>query len=246
MKAFTSILCALLLPLVFCSAVFINSYRFPQSGGDPDFASVVLLLHCDGSNGSTTFTDSSSKARTMTASGAAQVDTAISQFGGGSINLAASASNYMDSSGSADFYLNADFTIELWYYPEATPNVQAVLDIGGYVSGISLRTNQTGNAFSIWIKNTVYNRSYTWTLNTWHYIAVKRSGSTISMWVNGVQVGSSITDGSALTASTPTLRIGHILAGGVFYQNRHLDEIRITNGVARDVSTVPTAAFPDS
>ena len=53
-------------------------------GGDPYFANVSLLLHCDGSDASTTFTDSSSNGHTVTASNDAQIDTAQSKFGGAS------------------------------------------------------------------------------------------------------------------------------------------------------------------
>jgi hypothetical protein len=52
--------------------------------GDPDFASVSLLLPMDGTDGSTTFTDASSNARTITTFGAAQISTAESKFGGAS------------------------------------------------------------------------------------------------------------------------------------------------------------------
>src|SRR5690606_25450842 len=50
--------------------------------GDPYWASVVLLLHMDGADGSTMFIDSSANGLTVTANGNAQIDTAQSKFGG--------------------------------------------------------------------------------------------------------------------------------------------------------------------
>jgi hypothetical protein len=52
---------------------------------DPQFGSVSLLLHGDGTNGSTTITDNSPTPKTVTAVGNAQISTAQSKFGGASI-----------------------------------------------------------------------------------------------------------------------------------------------------------------
>ena len=68
------------------SIIYINPYRFAAAGPpDPDFANVSLLLHGDGTNGSTTIVDSSSSSKTVTAVGDAQISTAQSKFGGSSI-----------------------------------------------------------------------------------------------------------------------------------------------------------------
>jgi hypothetical protein len=226
----------------------VNPYRFAPAGGtDPDFASVVLLLHCDGTNGSTTFTDDSNSAHTVTAAGTAQVDTAFQKFGTASLLLEASTANYLSIAGHADFALNADFTIEFFYRPAATANGQAMIDIGGGTSGISIRANQGGvQRLFINFKGTQYNLAYTWTVDAWHYVAVVRSGSTIRGYVDGTQVGSDATNSGTFTSATPAVRIGGVLEGSATAQLRNLDEIRITKGVARDVSVVPTAAFPDS
>jgi len=51
---------------------------------DPDVdAATMLLLHCDGTDAATTFTDSSPSAKSVTANGNAQVDTAQQKFGTG-------------------------------------------------------------------------------------------------------------------------------------------------------------------
>ena len=55
--------------------------------GDPHFANVSLLLHMNGSNGSTSFVDSGPLQKTVTAHGGAQVSTSQSKFGGGSLSL---------------------------------------------------------------------------------------------------------------------------------------------------------------
>ena len=87
--------------------------------GDTSYASVALLLHCDGSNGSTTFTDSSPTPKTVTAYGNAQISTARSQFGGASA-LFDGSGDYLLVGAAADFkHLHddsTDYTIEGWIY----------------------------------------------------------------------------------------------------------------------------------
>ena len=90
-----------------------NVWPFSQSA-DPYFSNVSLLLHMDGSNGSTTFTDNSSNGFTVTANGNAQISTAQSKWNG--------ASGYFDGAGdfltvpvNSAFELGTgDFDVELW------------------------------------------------------------------------------------------------------------------------------------
>jgi hypothetical protein len=83
---------------------------------DTNINEVSLLLHGDGTNGSTTITDSSLTPKTVTAVGNAQISTAQSKFGGASILLDGSG-DYLDvGSNSAFGYGLSDFTIETWVY----------------------------------------------------------------------------------------------------------------------------------
>ena len=52
--------------------------------GDPFYSAVSLLLPMDGTNGSTTFTDSGPNALAVTAVGNAQISTTQSKYGGAS------------------------------------------------------------------------------------------------------------------------------------------------------------------
>ena len=106
---------------------------------DPNFGQVTLLLHCDGTSGSTVFTDLSNQANIVTAQNSAQVDTSQSMFGGASLSIdGSSALGYYNSvapyasvvglttpivAGSANDITTggADFTIECWFY--ASPNL---------------------------------------------------------------------------------------------------------------------------
>ena len=87
----------------------------PANIGDTNFGDVFLLLHMDGSNGSTTITDSSSNSFSVTAYGNAQLSTTEKKFG--------TASAYFDGNSDELRFtapaLNGDFTAEAFIYPES-------------------------------------------------------------------------------------------------------------------------------
>jgi hypothetical protein len=76
-----------------------------------------LLLHCDGSDESTTITDSSpTTAHTITAVGNAKLDTAIKKFGTASLQLDGTG-DWVTAPDDADFVLSGGiWTLEGWVY----------------------------------------------------------------------------------------------------------------------------------
>jgi hypothetical protein len=213
--------------------------------GDPYWNDVSLLLHMDGSNGSTTFTDSSSNALTVTANGNAQISTAQSKFGG--------ASGYFD--GTGDFltvtnsnnvltFSSDDFTIEFWLYPLDTSTLQVFLDFRPDVQGAyPVIYVQSGTLHYYVNTGSRISASSALTTNQWQHVAVARSGTETKMYVDAVQVGSTYTDANSYDA--PTCRIATSFDS--YAANAYIDDLRITKGVARYTAnfTAPTAAFPN-
>src|SRR3990167_7227024 len=77
-------------------------------------ANVTLLLHCDGTDASTTFTDNSISSHVTTANGNAQIDTAQSKFGGAS-GLFDGTGDYLSVPNSDDWdFGTGDFTVDMW------------------------------------------------------------------------------------------------------------------------------------
>ena len=76
------------------------------AGPPPEPDTTTLLLHADGTDGSTTIIDSSLNAATMTVAGAAQIDTAQSVFGGASLRFG-SSSDYVETPAHARYDLGA-------------------------------------------------------------------------------------------------------------------------------------------
>jgi hypothetical protein len=80
----------------------------------------------------------------------------------------------------------------------------------------------------------------------WHHIACCRSGTDHRIFFDGTQQGATATDSTNYDKSDVGMVIGSAGGVGGGYSG-HLDDIRITKGVARYTSnfTAPTAAFPD-
>jgi len=227
--------------------------RLMQMGGagerDPNFANVELLLHGDGTSGSTTITDSSSNSVSMTVSGNTQIDTAVKKFGTGSIEFDGTG-DYLTAPDDAAWDLgSSDFTIETWVYPTASP-AQPII-IGQWTSSYAwvLLLSNDGNRY---LRGLLYNglfNDYVSTsalsLNSWNHCAFVRESNTVSLYLNGTSVYSTTFTGSVST-STSALSIGANSVGGSPFQG-YLDDVRVTKGVARYTSnfTVPTAPFPN-
>lgn len=224
-------------------------------GGDPSFSSVSLLLHGEGTNGSTVFTDSSSNAITVSRGGDTSLTTAIStaqfKYGSASIYNAGGANigPYFNTASSSVFnFGTGDFTVELFFYLSAlSHSVGTVFQGEAGAAGNSMALAYYGGSFVYCDQdyNVIINGGGYPASATWHHMAVARSGTSTKLFLNGTQVGSTYTD-------TRTYSISRFIFGAkASWFNSiggYFDEIRITKGVARYTAnfTPPTAAFPDS
>lgn len=206
----------------------------------------VLMLHGDGSDASTTFTDDSGNAHTFTATGNAQIDTAQSKFGGASM-LFDGTGDYLAGNADTDFsFGTGDFTIDFWVRMNGTSGERAVYSLDAssnvsfdiYFSGAApiFATNGTDRITGGALSNT-----------TWYHIALTRSGNDHRLFVDGVQVGSTYT--AANTYGAPNSgypRIGSNSFGDAF--PGWIDELRVSKGIARWTATFgpPTEAYTAS
>jgi hypothetical protein len=209
---------------------------------DPYWSNVSLLLRCDGTNGSTTFTDLSVNAHAITATGTAQVATAEKQFGTGSLSVGFSGTGYIDTPASSTFSFPGDFTIECWVKFDATQpgGTSALLELNDYNNGILVRSDSTYvNGTSI---------GWTGLINTsWRHLAITRSGSTVRWFRDGTVDSYAQTLSGTINSSNGKLRFGaDIHTSGGSPMRGYIDEIRVTKGVARYTAsfTPPAAPFP--
>ena len=215
------------------------------SFGDPDFADVSLLLHMDGSNGSTTFTDSSSNGFTVTANGDAKITTTDPKFGTGALTLDGTGDYLSLAADNAFQFGTGDFTVECWVYPNNASANAGLFQIGTGATAGSLSVNTFNSQWRVSPAGTGGANMASVTTGSWQHLAVTRSGTSVRMFINGTQVGSTLTWNDNFTQDQ--LNIGFYFSNG-FAINARIDEFRITKGVARYTSnfTAPAAAFPDS
>jgi len=234
------------------SIIYINPFQFaaaPVGPTDPDFANVSLLLHGDGTNGSTTIVDNSPSPKTVTAYGNAQISTAQSKFGGASIKFDGSG-DYLLLGGQTDFAFGLhDFTIECFYFSLGAGggNFGTIIDSRSTSSIAGRFTFYHGGTMSLTFQSQA-GAVATSALNTqqWYHLAVCRSSGVTRLFLNGVQAGS-MTDNTDYTIGTNRPIIGsNVFAGAGL--NGYIDDLRITKGVARYTSnfTPPTAPFPNA
>ena len=192
-------------------------------------ANTMLLLHCDGVDASTTFTDSATSPNTCTANGNAQIDTAQSKFDGAS-GLFDGAGDYVNVPDAAwmdfgtgaftiDFWLRFNSTGGTWNYILNDNNTETRVSIR-WRSGLGLETHIVG-----------VNNTFAWTPSTgvWYHVALVRSGTSVFAFIDGTQIGSTGTSSGNISTTNPIIiGINPALDG----LNGWLDEFRISN-VAR-------------
>ena len=194
-----------------------------------------LMLHMNGADGSTTFTDDGATGHTVTAVGNAQIDTAQSKMGG--------ASALFDGSGDrltipdhADWdFGTADWTIEMWVRFNATGSSFG-MDTG-QAAGVALGIYDTGGVpgFHIYVVGTEYYTSHSYSPSTgvWYHFCGMRTGNSLYHFIDGVQNGN-VEDvtGKNITGLTNGMTVGATLsAQGQL--NGWIDEYRVSVGVAR-------------
>jgi len=249
------------------SVIFSNTNLINLTTGDspvvvdPYFANVVLLLHCDGSDGSTTFTDNSLSAHTPVSVVAPVSITNSSGRFNGAGNF---TGGYFQYTPSTDWnFGSGNFTVECFTnFNAASAGSRAHIvgqanNIGGqYPWGLN---KQTGNTLGMAITNadttlTSAISVNTVSINTWYHVAMVRSGSNFYLWVNGVLWASMTSSQALYTNNTNRMGIGidgeyTYSYGGAFgtLMMGLMDEVRFTKGVARYTSafTPPSAPFPN-
>lgn len=202
--------------------------------GDPFYDQVVLNMHFDASDGSTTFTDQ--KGHAFTRTGLAQIDTAQSMFGGSSL-LLDGTDDFLTSPDSGDWaFGSGDFTIDCWVRFNGDPGAAGMTFVSqwdatgndrGWIFG--LNNNTLRFVYSTdGIGNTILSTAWDPVTATWYYVSVVRRGPTVYFFVNGTLLGTGTIGTASIFDSATTLQIGTQSNGADFDMNGWMDDVRIT------------------
>lgn len=213
----------------------------------PGIGSVVLLLHGNGPNGTTTFIDSSPLAQTVTAVGNASVSTSQSKFGSGSIALDG-AGDYLIIGASDSFnFGTADFTVEMFVYLTETSSQRTLIsNYADASTGWSILTYAGKYNFNCAGDPPELVQVGTIPASTWHHLAVTRANGTFRLFIDGVLDTSYAV--SKQCNSTAPLTIGRLPYINNYYYTGYIDDVRVTKGGARYTSnfTPPSQQLPDA
>lgn len=208
----------------------------------------VLGLHCDGTNGSTTFTDVCGK--TVTANGNAQISTAQYPALTGKTSSA-----YFDGSGdylsipdSANWdFGTGDFAVRVRArFSSHTTNQTLVGNYQNSTTGWSLQRRSDTNTLRLTLGDTAaIDVSWTPSDGVWYLIEAMRIGTSLSIRVDGTQVGSSVTNSTNISGSANPLLIGALYAGSyIYFFDGYLSELEIIKGYVFSVSDYTPSTDP--
>ena len=211
-------------------------------GTDQYYGDTYLLLHMDGADGGTTFTDSSSANNTASNTNT-EISTNQYKFGGSSAYFDGTA--YLNYSSGLPLG-SSNFTFETWVYVSSIGSRQYIFDTrSGGSGGLLLTVEANGTVlFSGGIVTTGAFSTTVLSTNTWYHIAAVRDTNTARLFINGVQEDTDYITG---TAPGSQIKIGS-KNDTTTKLTGYLDEFRCTIGIARYTSDfdVPTSSFPNN
>ena len=225
--------------------------------GDVHFPKVKWLSAFDGSNGATSTSDSSNSNLSLTLQSSTVISTAQSKFGGSSLYVPNSATQgvYADGAGST-IQLTGDFTIEWWIYRVQVTladnmilgpiyGMQGGASISGYgmvfpyyyspvhTSEGQIYASSNGSTWNI-ANGTTLGTGSLGTVGQWVHMAMVRSGTTWSYYVNGTRTYTGTLGSATIATSTGTyMHLGRSWGNGGTSAEAYYDDFRITQALAR-------------
>ena len=174
--------------------------------------------------------------------GNAQLSTSIKKYNNASIYFDGSGDYLKSPSNPAYGIGTGDYTLEFWVYSNIAWSGVICLynnNSGGYFlqynTGTGLQTGVTGSSAT-------GTYAVTLTSGTWNHIAVSRASGSSKCFVNGTQVGSTVSDTTNYAQNGAFIGA---LYNGDQALNGYIDDLRLTKGYARYTSnfTAPTSAL---
>jgi hypothetical protein len=157
-------------------------------------------------------------------------------------------SSWVTVADAASLDLTSGLTIEAWLNPA----------VGTAWRTVALKENANGLAYALYSANNALrpagfvhtnadwglNGTSAVALNVWTHLALTFDGTTLRMFVNGVQASSTSVAGAAVVTSGP-LRIGGNSVWGEYFKGL-IDEVRIYNRAlsAAEIQTDMTTPIP--
>jgi hypothetical protein len=211
---------------------------------DANASSLVLALPLVGIKSDfSNAINSGTSNKAITANGNAAASSVQSNFYGGSFAFDGSG-DYLQTTVET---LSGDFCVEGWWYPSSSGQ-QTLFTLGDAATstGIELYRSTTP-VLNVYGNNTslLTATGFDYTLNKWQHYALTRSGTSLRLFKDGVQIGPTVTNSTSFNS---TLRIGAELYSSTLgqYFNGYIQDLRIYNGAAKYTQNfIPASTDPD-
>jgi hypothetical protein len=184
---------------------------------------------------------------TVTNNGSVPFQTTQSNFYGGSAFFEDSSSdNLTFTNFGSRFEFTGDYTIEAWIYPTDSGAADGSIFVENSGSDYFGFNFDPGTQFNIYNNSSSASWSPSTNLppaNKWSHIALVRSGSTQTIYVNGNSIATNTASGTHGYASPTFTRIGGGASGAL---DSYIQDLRVYKGVAKYTSDfIPASTNPD-
>ena len=229
------------LRLVIGQALYTSAFTPPTAPLTPTANATLLLL---GTN--TGIQDATGKNDIITY-GSAKTQANTVKYGTGALYFDGSTGYCtIPTSTNQNFTLRTgNFTIELWAYIATSSLTADFLDFRATTTnGIYPRLLLNSGALNYYVNGSTVITGSSPSISTWHHIALVRNSGTTTLYLDGTATGSAYTDSNSYLVGSVVAIGSSSYTLGSNYFNGYIDDLRITNGVARYTAnfTPPTTA----
>jgi hypothetical protein len=157
------------------------------------------------------------------------LDATVGAMPGSNITTSASfngTTQYLSLTSSSAFTQIGNLTVEAWYYPTNVTGAHTLFCLGTEATDRFVVALDGTSVTSNYFGGTTVTYTSTVPINTWTHIAVVRSGTTVSVYINGT--ASATTDTQSGTLGNGTLNISADSGGTALFAG-YISNFRMTN-----------------
>ena len=169
-----------------------------------------------------------------------------STSGSGSLSFNGSSQYLTWPSGSSVAFGTGDFTVECWVYLTSSPTINFIVDFrdASHTTAPTFVWGDQTSGVLYWNNgSTTLGSSATWNTNTWYHVAYVRSGTTGTIYQNGVAIGTG-SDSTNYSVTPTTSSIAARYASTFYYFPGYISNLRIVKGTAVYTSTFTPSTKP--
>lgn len=180
------------------------------------------------------------------------------KFPGGFVTAGAPAGYSVAFDGTGDYLLitnnaalnvgSENFCIEAWFYASTVATQQPIISNAGTFGSDNTQIDIVSGNIRFASSATLWLTGGAVTVNSWNHVAVSRSGTTMSIFLNGVRQATATNSTNFANANNYSMNVGRTADGAALFTG-YISNARIVKGSAvydptATTLNVPTQLFP--